>query len=62
MSIISLPSINEYLANPAHVFGHRRKSMYDLTSLIDVKEMCYKNKNAFAAGIIISGVMNVFFF
>ena len=60
MSIISNYP-NEFLANPAHIFGHRRKSPYDLISLIDVKDMCYKNKNAFAAGIMIHGVYNTFF-
>lgn len=42
--------------NPKDIFGHKRKSIGELESSVCVKNMCLKNKDVFAASIIIKSV------
>jgi hypothetical protein len=52
MSLIDLSYSNEALIDPTYLFGHVRKNSSDLTSMVSVKDICMKNKDAFVAGII----------
>lgn len=47
--------------NPAYLFGHRKNDVIGLFSMISVKELCLKNKDAFAAGLIIYSVYDSYF-
>ena len=46
---------NVYI-NPAHIFGHKRDGPCNLKSVIPVTNLCIKNKDVLAAGIVISTV------
>lgn len=57
--LTNLPYNNEYTIKSKHIFGHIRKNESKLISTISVKELCTKNKNALAAGIIYNGVTDI---
>jgi len=49
------------IINPAYIFGHQRQNVNSLTSTVSVKELCLKNKDTFASGLISNSICVAFF-